>query len=173
MSPIIGTIKSSQVEAFHNTLDHVAREGRYLFLTSAPAIPATERFVSRMLDDNNPFVVATGKDGAIAGWCNIYPEGAPIHGHVGVLGIALLPEFRGRGLGTKLLSAALDKAYGRGFTRVELTVYANNRPAIRLYEKFSFETEGVKKLSAQIGGDMVDVLMMARLSPSLKARMAA
>ncbi len=84
-----------------------------------------------------------------------------------------MPEFRGRGLGTKLLSAALDKAYGRGFTRIEQTVYANNDPAIWLYEKFSLETEGVMKLSAQIDGDLVDVLVMARLSPSLKARMAA
>ena len=173
MSVTIGTIKPSQVESYHRTFDIIARERRYLLSTSAPLLERTKEFVARMIEDRNPFLVAVTPQGDGAGSCTICPESSDIHTHVGLLGIALLPEFRGRDLGTKLLSAALDKAYGRGFTRIELTVYANNRPAIRLYEKCSFETEGVKKLSAQIDGEMVDMVMMARLSPSLKARMAA
>ncbi|MCC2097044.1 MAG: GNAT family N-acetyltransferase, partial [Hyphomicrobiales bacterium] len=165
MSLTIGTIKPHQVEAFHETFKTIAGEGRYLFINGSPDLPAIRRMVAQVLAAECPFVVATQADGSVCGWCCIDPDDASIHSHVGTLTIALLPEFRGRGLGSKLLSAALDKAYRRNLTRIELTVCAGNAPAIRLCEKFSFETEGVKKLSAQIGGELVDVVMMARLSP--------
>jgi hypothetical protein len=34
--------------------------------------------------------------GEVVGWCDILPKSRPVHAHVGVLGVALLPEFRGR-----------------------------------------------------------------------------
>ena len=59
------------------------------------------------------------------------------------LGIALSPEFRGRGLGRLLMVAALDAARAHGYRRVSLTVHPQN-PALRLYESCGFEKRGIR-----------------------------
>ena len=53
-----------------------------------------------------------------------------------VLDIALLPERRGRGLGTQLLQAVLAEAGATGLP-VRLSVYREN-PALRLYQRLGF-----------------------------------
>lgn len=53
-----------------------------------------------------------------------------------VVDISLLPEFRGRGVGTTLLAAVLEEADAHG---VPVTLHAEHRnPAVRLYERLGF-----------------------------------
>jgi putative acetyltransferase len=47
--------------------------------------------------------------------------------------------------------------------RLELEVYVDNAPAIRLYEKFGFIIEGTMVQFAFRDGQYVDTYMMARL----------
>jgi putative acetyltransferase len=46
---------------------------------------------------------------------------------------------------------------------MELTVYTDNAAAIRLYEKFGFEKEGLLRSFGYRDGQYVDVYTMARL----------
>lgn len=50
--------------------------------------------------------------------------------------------------------------------RLELEVYTDNEPAIRLYERFGFEREGTKRRDAFRGGQYVDSYLMAGLRPA-------
>ena len=50
----------------------------------------------------------------------------------------VLPELRGRGIGTTLLRAAEDEARVRGATRLTLTVGVDNAGARRLYEHHGY-----------------------------------
>ena len=50
------------------------------------------------------------------------PEAKAIYAHNGVLGMGLLPPFRGRGIGKRLIAQALGAAKAFGLQRVELTV---------------------------------------------------
>lgn len=59
------------------------------------------------------------------------------------LGIALLPEHRGRGVGTLLLTHYLEAA-GTLFPAVCLSVSPNN-PAMRLYERLGFTTVDIRQ----------------------------
>lgn len=61
-----------------------------------------------------------------------------------VLNIAVLPKFRRRGVGSMLLSNALQelKQSGLKIKSVTLEVRESNLPAIRLYEKFGFKITG-------------------------------
>ena len=54
------------------------------------------------------------------------------------LSIAVMPEYRGRGVGSKLLAALLKEA-GKKWRSVSLSVTATN-PAVRLYRRFGFES---------------------------------
>jgi ribosomal-protein-alanine N-acetyltransferase len=59
--------------------------------------------------------------------------------------LAVLPELRGRGLGTQLLAAISDEAAHLGATLLTLEVRESNVPARRLYERAGFYQEGVRK----------------------------
>jgi putative acetyltransferase len=84
--------------------------------------------------------------------------------HVGSIGMAVRDDWQGKGVGTALMEAALDLADNwLNLTRVELTVYVDNTPAIALYEKFGFEVEGTHRRMAFRNGEYVDGYSMARL----------
>ncbi len=52
--------------------------------------------------------------------------------------LAVVPEWRGRGIGHALLSAAEDRAAQRGCCKLTLEVRDDNGGARRLYERFGF-----------------------------------
>lgn len=54
------------------------------------------------------------------------------------LAIAVLPEFRGRGVGAALLNALFDRLAGQNYSRLSLSVQKDN-PAFRLYRRVGFE----------------------------------
>ncbi len=71
--------------------------------------------------------------------------------------------WRGRGVGRALMTEALAWAPTVGIKRIELYVYVRNAPAIRLYERFGFETEGRRRGFIREGDEYLDDLVMARL----------
>lgn len=75
--------------------------------------------------------------------------------------MGLVPDYRGQGLGRRLIDAALDKARQERFIRVELSVHADNARAIALYEKVGFLPEGVLRRSVLIDGRFIDTVTMA------------
>ena len=71
-----------------------------------------------------------------------YPH-HPRRKHVGYIGMAVLEEWQGQGVGTALMEAAIDLAENwLNLTRIELEVIVDNKPAIKLYEKWGFKIEG-------------------------------
>jgi len=84
--------------------------------------------------------------------------------HVGQIGMGVHDDWTGRGIGTSLLTALIDTAdRWLGLRRLQLTVYPDNEPAIRLYRRFGFEAEGTHREFALRDGELVDALAMARL----------
>ena len=57
------------------------------------------------------------------------------------LAVALYPDFRGQGIGTRLVQALLDELRNRGFAAVSLSVQRAN-PAGRLYLRLGFRIVG-------------------------------
>ncbi len=67
-------------------------------------------------------------------------------------------------MGSHLLGALIDTADNwHDIRRIELNVFTDNLPAIRLYEKFGFEREGTLRNDAYRDGKYVDAHVMARL----------
>jgi putative acetyltransferase len=58
-------------------------------------------------------------------------------------GVAIHPDFAGKGLGEQMILEILALAQKKGFQRVELSTATINERAIRLYEKTGFQKEGV------------------------------
>jgi L-phenylalanine/L-methionine N-acetyltransferase len=88
----------------------------------------------------------------------------PRRRHAIRLGMTVRDDFQGRGVGTALLTAALELADGwLNVTRVELDVWTDNEPALRLYRKHGFEVEGTLRQFAFREGRLVDAYVMGRL----------
>lgn len=84
--------------------------------------------------------------------------------HVVYLGLGVHDDHVGQGIGTALLLALLDTADNwLGIKRIELAVYTDNAPAIALYKRHGFETEGTLRSYAFRDGAFVDAFAMARV----------
>jgi RimJ/RimL family protein N-acetyltransferase len=162
MHPEIRAIRASDADAFHACLGAVAREGRYLALLDAPPIDRTRAFIEENVRNGVPQVVAVRGD-QVVGWCDIQ---APWHDtlkHTGSVGMGLLPDYRGRGLGTQLLTRCLDWARDAGITRVELEAREDNVDALALYRRLGFVQEGIKARGMRVHGEYVNTVIMALL----------
>jgi ribosomal protein S18 acetylase RimI-like enzyme len=154
-------ITEGHIEGFHRALDIVARERRYLAFLEAPPIEAARAFVLDNIKRGQLQFVAVSADGEVVGWCDVTPLSRPIQAHRGVFGIGLLPQFRGQGIGTKLIRVALAAARAFGLHRVELTVREHNTGAIELYKKEGFAIEGVQRDAVLVDGVYENVVCMA------------
>ncbi len=89
---------------------------------------------------------------------------APRRRHAAKLGMAVHDDWQGKGIGSALMQAAADMAdKWLNILRLELEVYTDNEPAIRLYKKFGFTIEGTLRCFGYRDGKFMDVYTMARI----------
>ena len=96
-----------------------------------------------------------------AAWYRLFPRDRPGYGFVDErtpeLAIAVVPNARGKGVGSALLGALLDRARVEGYGAISLSVDRNNAGAIELYERHGF---------ARVGEDAVSLTMLASIDSS-------
>jgi L-phenylalanine/L-methionine N-acetyltransferase len=78
-------------------------------------------------------------------------------------GLAIHPDFAGKGFGVKMMQEIMDFAKKNGCRRLELSAGTENQRAIDLYKKVGFEAEGVLRKYTQIKsqGRIIDELLMS------------
>jgi len=157
--PVIRRSRATDAEAFGEALGAVARERRYLATVEKFPLERTMAFLQEIEDDDLPQVVATASD-RIVGWCDIIPKKSVGYTHVGNLGMGVIKDWRSRGLGRRLIADCLVLARERGLEKVELTVYADNVPAIRLYQWAGFLREGLRLAARKLDGAYQDEVLM-------------
>ncbi len=155
------------VRDFYRVLDSVSREKKYLAWTEAPPFKDVKSFVRNSIVKGNPQVVALD-NGKIVGWCDITPHARPTTKHCGSLGMGVIRGYRRKGVGTRLILAALRKAKASGLYRVELEVFEDNLAAIGLYTKIGFKEEGRKVGAIRINNRYINAFMMALLFKDCK-----
>jgi putative acetyltransferase len=105
-------------------------------------------------------------DGRVVASAGLHPAVPLRRRHCAMLGISVLPEHHGQGVGRALMQAMCDYADGWAqLLRLELTVFIDNQRAIALYRRFGFRVEGTHRGFAMRHGVYADVLSMARLHP--------
>ena len=78
------------------------------------------------------------------------------------LAIYLHPDCQNKGLGTYLLSQAVQHAPALGIETLTATIFASNNASVRLFEKFGFERWGFMPRVARLEGVEKDLLLVGR-----------
>lgn len=159
------------------TIDVSKLSYRSMTIADIPAVVEIEReaFTSPWSPDaftnellNNLFARYTVMeiDGEIAGYGGMWIIMDEAH----VTNIAVRADFRGRGLGNRLLLDLQRTAVSYGSAKMTLEVRVSNEVAQRLYRKFGFEPAGIRP--GYYSDNQEDALIMwAELDPAeLEAR---
>ncbi len=82
----------------------------------------------------------------------------------GEIGMMVAADWRGRGVGTALVAAAVQWARARGLHKLALSVFPHNDVAIALYRKFGFVEEGrLVQHVRRADGELWDLIEMGLL----------
>jgi putative acetyltransferase len=127
-----------------------------------PSLEAWRKRLAGQSPDASTLVAVA--DGDVVGHLGIMPGSHPRRAHVASIAMAVRDDHCGRGIGTALLQTAISLADNwLNLQRLELTVFTDNAPAIRLYEKHGFVIEGTHRAFALRNGNFVDAYAMGRL----------
>ncbi len=81
--------------------------------------------------------------------------------HVGEVGVSVAREWRGRGVGRRLMETAIEAARTSSeLSRLSLRVFASNAAALRLYESMGFAVEGRRPGHLRLRGRADDLILM-------------
>lgn len=145
------------VDAIHE----VADEGTYIEAETVADVIDHEEVVLRHNEiHSRMFFVATIEDDVV-GWVHLDLPEAEKLSHTAVLTVGLRTEFRGHGIGGKLLERGIEWARNHRFEKLYNSVPSTNEQAISFLENHGWETEAVRKDHYKIDGGYVDEVMMA------------
>ena len=160
--PTIVAVEEKYTASYRACLDVVARERMYLAQVEALPLERIKEFVQDSVkNDAVQFFAIDGEK--VIGWADIFPSWAHAVAHCGSLGMGVLAEYRGQGIGQQLLQSCIQKAWIKGITRIELEARADNLAAIALYEKCGFKHEALKRNAMRFDGAYFNAVQMSLL----------
>ena len=128
----------------------------------APTVEMESRTIRDFARQVNSLFLVAESNGQIVGQLTLEGGRRRNVRHSAVLGITVAREWRGQGIGRRLMEQAIRWSRdGRLLTRIELHVFARNVGAIHLYRALGFELEGRRRGAVIRDGEPLDDLVMA------------
>ncbi len=152
--------------ADYQAVQAILSQPKAIWGTLQVPFPSVEVWKKRMAEQpENLYGLVACVDGDVAGTLGLRMiTHSPRRRHVAKLGMAVHDKWQGRGIGLALLNAAIDLAdRWLNLTRLELTVYTDNAPAIKLYKRVGFKVEGTLERYSFRDGEFADAYTMARV----------
>jgi L-amino acid N-acyltransferase YncA len=130
-------------------------------------VAARERWFEQHSGSRRPIWVAEDLDApgrGVVGYLGFYYFMNERPGYFITSDVALYlhPDYQGKRLGTFLLGEAIRVAPSLGIEVLAVTIFASNRPSIRLFERHGFERWGFMPRVARLGDIERDLVMMGR-----------
>lgn len=157
------TIRPAEIEdaaALLENINLVCAEEVYLMIDQIPYDLEREREWLSAFDGARSVLFVSVQGDQVVGQVDCHGGEWPKNRHVGLVGIAIRDGWREAGLGTALMSRILEWMRERGFRKADLSVFATNERARRLYGAFGFEVEGIQKRQVRIRGEYLDEIRM-------------
>ncbi|MCU1462372.1 MAG: GCN5-related N-acetyltransferase [Acidimicrobiales bacterium] len=156
MAVTVREATADDVEAWAELMTAVATEGKWIGL-EAPVDQRIIRghFVDR-LGAGDAVTLLAEADGALVGTLSLHIN----HG-IADVAMAVADGWRGQGLGTALMTAAVAWSRDRGAHKLALQHWPHNHAAHALYERFGFAEEGrLRRHWRRRNGELWDSVVM-------------
>lgn len=130
-------------------------------------IPQEEKWIQSFIDNTNSLLLVAVYENKIIGNLDLTAHNRMKLNHTAIIGMSLLEEWRGFGLGFELLNAVINWSKNKSkLTRLWLQVFGDNTNAIALYKKVGFIEEGRQKnfIKTEDGGFDDNVIMGLQLN---------
>ena len=111
---------------------------------------------------NSTYLVAQSK-GAPVGFLFALGGGPNRLKHSATIAVGVQESYAGRGIATKLVTAAIEWSSTAGLRRLELTVHTTHLRAIDVYLRCGFQVEGIRRSSLCVDGRFVDEYLMSMI----------
>ncbi|MDQ1391957.1 MAG: hypothetical protein QOF30_934 [Acidimicrobiaceae bacterium] len=152
-------------DGWFDLYEAVAAEGKWIG-AELPVDRALhrQRFVDGLANDGSPAVAFIAEAHAESGATQVGQLFVRTYIGIGDLGMAVDAAWRGQGVGSALLTAAVAWAGQQSVHKLTLQVWPHNAAAIGLYEKFGFVSEGrLRRHYRRRDGALWDALIMGRV----------
>ncbi len=131
-----------------------------------PSVGFWEKRLTNVPDNFYSYVALI--NGVIVGNLGLQVFPSPRRRHAGTFGMGVKDNEIGKGIGSKLVETAIDLSDNwLNLKRLELTVFADNTRALKLYEKFDFQIEGEAKAYAFRNGEYISAYHLARIKGNI------
>lgn len=125
------------------------------------SLEAEQEFIESANTSNNSIMIVAIIDDEIVSVGSISSTKKERTKHNGILGISIRKQHWGIGLGSEVMEYLISWAKSNGITkRIELLVREDNKIAIKLYEKYGFEREGLLKGDMFVNDVYYNTIMM-------------
>lgn len=138
-------------------------EDRIATLETEERTPEERRAWIDARDPQHPVMVAVA-DGQVVGFgsLNVFnPRKA--YDHVADFSIYVERSWRGKGVGSRLLRALIQRAGHIGYHKLVLSAFPFNQGGVALYKKFGFRVVGIYQEQGLLDGRWVDTIIMEKL----------
>lgn len=123
-----------------------AGEGMVRTVDEIPKTPDdTAVGIRRWMRERRGLFIVAECDRRLAGQADIRVPPLRRLAHGGSFTISIHPRWQGKGLGRVMTQAAMDWAKEAGLAQVNLTVFASNGRARKLYESLGFIEQGIRR----------------------------
>lgn len=141
----------------------IVEENTFILVQDQKTLEEESEYIQnclKLMKENKAVYIYAVKDEEIIGVVDVRRERDKMS-HVGLMGITVTKPFRGQGLGKILMAEVTEQAKSvLGLDVVRLTCFAENKPAIGLYEKMGFKEYGRLPKALQHQGEKMDQVEM-------------
>ena len=147
----------ADVDAMLDLLVAVAGEGRFIATEAPVDSEQRRRRIVEEIEGEDTIALVAEAGGELVGQLDLR---LARYG-VADLGMLVAAAWRGRGVGSALLAAAVDRARAAGAHKLALQVWPHNTAALALYERFGFRREGyLRRHYRRRSGELWDAVVM-------------
>lgn len=151
----IRAARQNDLKELVKVMREVAEEDAYLTAGSVAGLLDSEEVIFRNNDrESRIFFVATIDDDVV-GWAHLRSPNLAKLGHTAELTMGVLQEYRGHGIGSRLLEHGLEWAESNGYEKVYQSLPATNQDGVRFLERHGWETEAIRKAHFKIADEYV------------------
>lgn len=103
--------------------------------------PWSENAIREFISHNENTILCAYSDNELCG----YVSETKVLDEIQIANVAVSQKFRRCGIASLLIETLINKCYSQNIALMTLEVRKSNTPAIKLYEKYNFRPEGIRK----------------------------